>query len=97
MKVVIDTNVLISGIFFGGHPNRILEHWLTGNIELIITIPILIEYRRVIREITKKYGKIEYKQWNKYLTEFTTIIEPIKIHSDCRDNDDIKFLEVAVS
>jgi predicted nucleic acid-binding protein len=27
MNVVIDTNVFISGIFFGGPPHRIIEAW----------------------------------------------------------------------
>ncbi len=28
MKIVIDTNVVISGIFFGGEPNRLLQLFL---------------------------------------------------------------------
>ena len=27
MKVVVDTNVVISGVFFGGNPRRVLEAW----------------------------------------------------------------------
>ena len=30
MRVVLDTNVLVSGIFFGGVPGRILSAWAEG-------------------------------------------------------------------
>lgn len=32
MKVVIDTNVFISGIFFNGQPHTILKLWQSGNL-----------------------------------------------------------------
>jgi predicted nucleic acid-binding protein len=47
MRVVLDTNVLVSGIFFKGPPMRILAAWATGRFELIASIDILAEYRRV--------------------------------------------------
>jgi hypothetical protein len=33
----LDTNVLISGIFFGGPPGWILDHWAEGEFELLVT------------------------------------------------------------
>jgi len=30
MKIVLDTNVFISGIFFGGPPSIILQAWVAG-------------------------------------------------------------------
>jgi uncharacterized protein len=47
VKVVLDTNVLVSGLLFGGVPGRILTAWSTGAIRLVISPPILEEYRRV--------------------------------------------------
>ena len=47
MRVVLDTNVLVSGIFFKGPPMRILEAWAARRFELIVTFEILSEYRRV--------------------------------------------------
>lgn len=47
MKVVLDTNVLVSGLLFGGVPGRILTAWTTGAIRVVISPPILEEYRRV--------------------------------------------------
>ncbi|MFN7457461.1 MAG: putative toxin-antitoxin system toxin component, PIN family [Gemmatimonas sp.] len=53
MKVVLDTNVLVSGLLFGGVPGRILTAWSTGAIRLVISPPILEEYRRVGLALSK--------------------------------------------
>ena len=47
MKIVLDTNVLMSGIFFSGPPHEILKLWWDGQIELLITDAIFEEYQRV--------------------------------------------------
>jgi uncharacterized protein len=47
VKVVIDTNVVISGLFFGGIPGQILSAWNAGQIELVLSAAILAEYREV--------------------------------------------------
>ena len=39
MKVVLDTNVLISGVFFSGPPRPILEAWRDGRVELVVSDP----------------------------------------------------------
>lgn len=46
MRVVLDTNVVLSGIFFGGVPGRILTAWAEGRFQLVLTPEILDEYRR---------------------------------------------------
>lgn len=53
MKVVLDTNVLVSGLLFGGVPGHILTARSTGAIRLVISPPILDEYRRVGLELSK--------------------------------------------
>lgn len=55
MRVVIDTNVLMSGIFFGGIPGRILGAWAEGRLELVLSPGILAEYRRVGAELAMRY------------------------------------------
>ena len=37
MKVVLDTNVLVSGIFFAGVPGHILEAWAAARFELVLS------------------------------------------------------------
>jgi len=54
VKVVLDTTVLVSGLLFGGVPGRILTAWSTGAIRLVISPPILEEYRRVGLALSKR-------------------------------------------
>jgi predicted nucleic acid-binding protein len=44
---VLDTNVLISSIFFGGPPFQILKAWRDGRVQLALSPEILEEYYRV--------------------------------------------------
>lgn len=44
MKIVIDTNVLISGVFFGGFPRKILSSVVNGEISACATEEIIDEY-----------------------------------------------------
>ena len=59
MKVVLDTNVLISAIFFGGIPGRILSAWATGELTLVLSPDVLDKYRRVVLELSKKYPALQ--------------------------------------
>ena len=47
-KVVLDTNVLISAIVYGGNPRIILEAALAGSIELCISEAIIGEVQAVL-------------------------------------------------
>ena len=55
MKIVLDTNVLVSGIFFTGPPSKILRAWSRGKVQLVVTPEILDEYRRVVIELHDKF------------------------------------------
>jgi len=41
MRVVLDTNVLMSGIFFARPPATILAAWAEGELELLASVDIL--------------------------------------------------------
>jgi len=49
MKVIVDTNVFISRIFFSGPSSKVLEGWRDGKIDLILSPEILAEYQEVAR------------------------------------------------
>ena len=53
MKVVVDTNVLVSGLVFGGVFGQILTAWTSGAFVFVVSPGILSEYRRVGRELAK--------------------------------------------
>ena len=47
-RVVLDTNVLISAILFGGQPRAVLELAIKGEIDLVLSVHILDEVRDVL-------------------------------------------------
>lgn len=48
MRVVLDTNVLISGLLSSkGAPGRILDAWRAGGFELIVCDELIDEFKRV--------------------------------------------------
>lgn len=49
----MDTNVLVSGLLFGGVPGQILTAWTSGAFGLVVSPSILSEYRRVGRELAQ--------------------------------------------
>ena len=59
MKIVLDTNVLISGIFWTGAPEKILKAWEQQIISLAITPEILEEYSRVAHILAQRYPTID--------------------------------------
>lgn len=59
MKVILDTNVLISGIFFSGPPYDILKLWADGKFQLILSTEILQEYQRVGEALKKQYTEVD--------------------------------------
>ena len=96
MKVVLDTNVLISGIFFSGPPARILAAWAGGGFELVASVEVLAEYRRVAERLHKKFSSIDINAILDLVTRETRIVEPVPM-SACDDPDDLKFLACALA
>ena len=50
MRVILDTNVLVSGVFFGGVPGRILSVWSAGKFALVLSPEILARRSRARAE-----------------------------------------------
>ena len=96
MKIVIDTNVVISGIFFGGNPRAIIEAVVDGNIDAFATVEIIEEYTEIIeRMIDIKQKKLDQG----FLSTLVMSLKVIESESEvevCRDADDNKFIECAV-
>jgi uncharacterized protein len=96
VKIVVDTNVIVSGIFWGGIPFKILEHWMNDDIELITSSPILNEYVKVISDVGRNRPEFS-KNWVDLISTSTTVVD-IKVSlAFSRDPDDNKFLECAAS
>lgn len=49
MRVVVDTNVLVSGLFFpDSHPGQVVRGWLSGSYEAVVSFALVTEYVEVI-------------------------------------------------
>ena len=59
MRVVLDTNVFVSGVFFSGVPGKILEAWRDGRITLVSSPEVLEEYRRVGDYLSARYEGVD--------------------------------------
>ena len=98
MKVVLDTNVLISAIMFGGKSRDILEMGISGKIRIAISQDILKELAGVL--IDKKFrASVPFVQQT--IHELSEICEVVivtsKINAIKDDPDDNRILECAVS
>jgi len=54
LRVVLDSNVIISGFLFGGPSARLLEYALDGSLRCFTSLPILDEVRDVLQR--PKFG-----------------------------------------
>ena len=55
MRIVVDTNVSISGIFFTGPHCKILQAWKGSKFRIVFTPDIYSEYVRAAEHISNKY------------------------------------------
>jgi putative PIN family toxin of toxin-antitoxin system len=98
VKVVLDTNVFVSGVFFGGPPQKILEAWRDGKIQLLLSPAILEEYQRVMRELVLQFPEIEVGALIDFMIVHSEIILPPSLPPIIQvDPSDDKFLECAVA
>ena len=96
MKIVVDTNVVISGVFFGGFPRRVVEAIVAHEVIAYATPEIIDEYEEIVDEmISRKQGNLR----NDILAPFIAELELIAPRSDVkisRDPDDDKFISCAL-
>lgn len=96
MRIVIDTNVLISGIFFGGPPRKILEAVLERRVDAWASMQIVSEYQRVIQEmLDSRQGRLRMDLLSPIVSRMRLIDPETEVHAS-RDSDDDKFLSCAV-
>ena len=98
MKIVLDTNVFVSGVFFSGPPNRILQAWRDGKMRLVISPEILDEYSRVGDALAKRFPSVDLLPILGLVTVTAELISvPDSADPICEDPDDDKFFLCAIS
>jgi len=98
VKVVLDTNVLISGIYFGGLPGKILEAWGARRFQLLVSTEILQEYLNVAERLADRYAGVEYESILGLIIQNAELVQPSDLPEPVStDPDDDKFLACALA
>ncbi len=97
MRIVVDTNVIASAIFFGGNPRELLEKCFSDELEIVCTEDIFNEYIATIEKLTEKYKKGVGKEIIPILAENFVFIQNTFYEKYSRDTDDDKYINCARS
>jgi putative PIN family toxin of toxin-antitoxin system len=98
VKVILDTNVFVSGVFFAGPPYRILEAWRDGKLQLIISPEILEEYQRVAEALSEQFPAVNLRPMLDLLTVKAELFSAQSLPQPVSDDpDDDKFLACAIA
>ena len=99
MRAVLDTNILISGIFWKGTPFKVLDAWINERYELVLSEEILTEYSRTLIkfEKKKKEAKALAKYWILFIAQNSVLVNVKKKIKICRDPFDDMFLSCALA
>jgi len=98
MRVVIDTNVFVSGIFWKGISNKIINFWREEKFDLVTSLKNVEELIKVLRYFKISMGNELMKEWINLLVENSIIVDVIgnvKVVKD--DPTDDKFIETALN
>jgi len=98
MKVVLDTNIFISGIFWKGDSNKIILKWKEGKFTLVSSLETILEVTKVLKDFKIKLPDEIIKEWTDLIVRNSIIVEPkekiIIVKDDPTDNI---FIEIAVA
>ena len=98
MKIVLDTNVFVSGVFFSGPPYQILKAWRDGKVQLVISQEILEEYQRVGETLTYQFPGVDLGPILELLTVKAELTQVPSLPGPVYDDpDDDKFLACALA
>jgi len=95
-KVVIDTNVFVSGLTFKGQPREVLDLIWRGDIEACISSFILKELEETLKE-DFSWDRNQIKQTIEKIKVKTILVQPKNRVSVIKENDaDNRILECAI-
>jgi predicted nucleic acid-binding protein len=75
VRVILDSNVVMSGIFFGGVPGQILTAWRSRRVKLVLSPTILAEYRRVGMILAAQYSEVDFEPFATLLATNSEIVD----------------------
>ena len=78
MKVVFDTNVVISACFWRGAPFECLAMWGREELTASISPPLLVEYEETFEELVLDYGDRLHVDWTELLRSSAEMVFPVE-------------------
>jgi putative PIN family toxin of toxin-antitoxin system len=96
VRLVLDTNVLVSALHFGGRPRRLLDGVLRGEHELVTGSLILTELEAVLTQ-TCGWDDAHALAARAEIEAVGEVAVPSDIPRMCRDRDDDEILAIAVA
>ncbi len=97
VKVVLDSNIYISGIIFGGNPRKIIDLIIEGKIRLCISSDILIEIKEVLERDKFGFSSDITQQIIFEIESLSECLTPRKKHSVVKkDADDNIIIDCAI-
>jgi putative PIN family toxin of toxin-antitoxin system len=99
IPVVIDTGVLVSGIFWRREPHQCVRAWVQGLAAMVVSVPIFTEYDRVLRELkAEQHFTTDLEPWLATIRRTALWVEPSPLgRRVCRDPKDDMFIEAALA
>ena len=97
IRIVLDTNVIVSALVFGGVPRAVLEIAEAGQCELFYSEPIQNEVRRILAE---KFAWLPVRLQEVLPVVWTMgelVVPRIPVQAVADDPDDDRILECAVA
>ena len=95
LKVVLDSNILISAYVFGGKPESVLNLIISKEIKAITSNILIAEFMDVLRK-KFKVTEPDILEIQNEIEDLFEIVYPTKILNIVKDTDDNRVLEAAV-
>ncbi|MBW2663299.1 MAG: putative toxin-antitoxin system toxin component, PIN family [Deltaproteobacteria bacterium] len=96
-RIVIDTNIYISAIFWGGKPRSVVDLGRNGQVSIFTSLQI---EKEINKKLKTKFG-LSDEEVAQILFDFSTFTLPIKVSQKITviddEPDDDKFIECAVA
>ncbi|WP_254545190.1 putative toxin-antitoxin system toxin component, PIN family [Halomarina pelagica] len=97
LGVVLDTNVLVSALGFGGPSLDALLRTFDDDVRLLVSDETMAELERVMTYDRLPFTDADRIQYPAILRRVADVVEPDETVELVRDPDDDKFLEVALA
>ena len=98
MRIVLDTNVFISGIFWEGNfCSKIIDQWKLGKFQLVSSLKLIEELVETLKSFKISMDEGLINEWKNLILENSIMVNPIAAIKVVKDDpEDDKFVEAAV-